>query len=203
MAAPNFPGVSALKLQLLALASLAIMAPAASASVITFRFDGTVDSNSLHTGEWAFAHAGDSFSVQYAFDTAATDSDPDPGVGNYPASISSFAVIAGSGFETGSSGGILVINSPVGDSYAASLALLNNLVGRVSLDDASGAARADDLLPHALDFADWQGRVFTIGTSDGQGDRLLGTITSFSVVPAPAAVGIAGVALIAPIRRRR
>jgi hypothetical protein len=185
------------------LALTGLVGGVACGNVVTFRFDGAVDSNTITAGEWAFAHAGDSFAVQFSFESTTPDSDPDMGVGNYGASVTSFAIFAGSGFETGAGGGIIVTNSDAGDDYRADLSLMNGLVGSIHLQDATGAVLADDHLPTGLNFDAWLGRTFTIAPSGGAGDSLTGTITSFSVVPAPGVAAMGGLALIGTLRRRR
>jgi hypothetical protein len=185
------------------LAITGLVGAAACGNVVTFRFDGTVDSNTITAGEWSFAHPGDAFAVQFSFESTTPDSDPDMGVGNYGASVTSFTIFAGSGFETGPGGGIVVANSGAGDDYRSNLSLMNSLVASVRLQDATGAALADDHLPTSLNFDAWLGRSFTITPSGGPGDSLTGTITSFSVVPAPGVAAMTGLGLIGALRRRR
>lgn len=192
-----------MRLVALALALAPLAAPVAVADVLTFRFDGVVDSNTFTSGPWTFADPGDEFIISYSFDTGASDSNPDPSLGDFSDSINSFAVIAGTAFQVGGVGSIQVVNNSAGqDAYGVTMPLTAGLAASINLTDLSQAAFASDALPLDLALDSWQGRLMRVGSAPTGGPEILGTIRSFTIIPAPAAgVTLLG-CLLAPRRRR-
>lgn len=188
---------------LLGLACSSLMTSMAAADIVTFRFDGMIDTNTISSGLWSFATPGEAFVVEYSFDLDAADSNPDPGVGAFSACIESFAVIAGTAFQTGATGGVSIADNMAGiDEYLATLPLTNGMAAWIRLTDGGETALSSDALPGSLDFDAWQDRSFRVAPASGPGGEVLGTITSITIVPAPGAAVVMAAGLIVGRRRR-
>lgn len=187
-----------------ALALATLTSSAALGDIVTFRFDGTVDTNSISQGEWRFAHPGDSFAFQYSFDAAAIDGDSGVEDGVFDNSISTYTLFAGAGFESGTGGSISVSNR-VSDLYHVQIGLAGDFVADIMLRDNGGTAIGDDAMPTTINLSDWGVRQFNISFAGGGPPVgfLDGTITSFTLVPAPATAAILGAGLLGTTRRRR
>jgi hypothetical protein len=184
-----------------ALLLAACTASPALASIVTFRFDGIVTTGAFTSGRWAGADAGDSFAVQFTFDTDSPDSDPAPTLGDYRTAISTYTIIAGTAFETGPGGTIEVRNDTL-DGYRVRLELEGDFFAEINLVSLDDGPFADDALPIDMTITDWATRQFSILPNDGPGS-VVGTITSFTLVPAPGAIALFGAAIFGASRRRR
>lgn len=195
------PGVPRMYVRALACISAVFAAIPTSAAMVTFRFDGVVNSNSITGGDWSFTKVGDSFAVEYTFDSDSPDSNPLDGLGDFNDCITDFALFAGTAFETGYGGNVYLTNAVTGDDYQISLNLMSAFFA-IHLSDATGTALSSDAQVTDLTLDPWTGRVFTISTSDNA-QAIVGTITSFTLVPAPATIGILAPAAFCLSRRRR
>lgn len=186
----------------LLLAACAISSPAFG-DIITFRFDGTITSNSFASGPWLDADTGDDFAIEFSFDTAALDSDPSDARGDYLNAISAHTVVAGTAFETSTGGNIEVINNAA-DGYHITVDLQGDFNAQIILTAIDGSPFSTDALPSDLDLNQWGASIFTLMPDAGPaGGAVTGTVTAFTVVPTPAAAVVLGAAALRGVRRRR
>ena len=198
-----------------------LSASPAWAAVITFAYEGTVDSTS---GGAAFdAFLGQTIRIEYTFDSTTADIFPaDPNAGRYPAVLSMTAT-AGPYSATAADGRITVWDNVFGmDRYRVDgLSLSGAPIGGLPLDqifidlqDNTGLAFTDDFLPLVQpDPGDFPGAtILSLEFDDGSNNGRIATAQSAIIspvadtpIPEPGTLALLGLGLagLGYVRRRR
>jgi hypothetical protein len=194
----------------------ALPVPAASADILTYRFEGSVLGSNLETGPFAGAMDGDPVILEYDVDTSALGLE-DPA---YP-SATAYPIIDGS--ISMQVDDVLVLVGAIADPLGRRLAVFDDLliagptpfdmdgyrtvidspdldgVASLVLDDEDGVAFSSEAIPTSLDLGDFE---LAVGFIDGGlGRGLKWQVESISVVPAPGAL-VLGLGLLGRRRRR-
>ena len=124
----------------------------AQADIIRFKFAGTINEVSGAAGP---VQVGDSFTIAYDFNTAASDTDPAPNVGSYDHAIIFLEGEVGSFQPIANHGDIFVLdNGFAGDSYGANVQTPVMQIS-ISLTNLGGGALSGDDMPLDLNFSQW------------------------------------------------
>ena len=192
------------------------------ANVVVFEFTGEVtlfdNSDGLWNGHpFAGAMVGDSFALQYGFESTTDDTNGNVQVGSYPALVSMRVTVGSTQFDYDSfSFNVFFVFNDVGagDLYQAEAhgtdAGNNFLNTFLQLTDTNGTTFSSDALPTSLMLSDFESRFAELSPGNnsavagGSPDFLRASINNFSIVPVPGAVVLAliGLPMAAWLRRR-
>jgi hypothetical protein len=183
------------------------------ANLVTFSFTGAV--SQVSTPLFPALNAGQTLSGSFQFNDAILDSNGSGTIGRYNNAITALTVNLGpfSGFlgtaTPGNNNFIRILNNPSADAYevrapldsTSSVGSFDPVFFRITLKDPSGTVFINDHLPTVPpSLSSFATDRFRIVFEDGSGvARVLGSLTSLTAVPLPAAVILFGAGLVALI----
>jgi hypothetical protein len=183
------------------------------AAPFTFEFSGEViamysDSGGLAPSPWNAVQIGDAWSLTYAFESTAPDTDIQPTFGIYTSALLSYTLIVGPASESASFDHYISIENHHGFRDAYDLNIFppssNPQRFQVLLIDSTNTSWGADVLPTSLNFAGFDHKeLFVTGPSATFDWWILGNVETFAVVPEPAAGLLALLPIAVPWRRPR
>lgn len=186
-----------------------LLANPAEADLVAFTFNFTGAVSHVDTGLFPTFNTSQTLTGSYTFNSLTPDSNPSSNIGRYNGTIQALTVNLGSYTATlGNSGSnfIEIRNLPSSDGYEVRAPLTGPLVNgfsplrfQIELIDPSASVFSNDLLPTTPpDLSSIATSRFRLIFEDGNGNaRVLGSLTSLTAVPLPAAVILFGAGLIA------
>jgi hypothetical protein len=191
-------------------ALLLVLSTPAAAATITVSFTATIDEVGSEVAS-AFT-LGDTITGSIQIDGATPDSNVDPTLGSFPASIDNLSFSLGSYLASAIVGQVNVTNAgfdtfvaTTSNATGASVAGLALVNATLNLVDSDGSALASDAIPQALSLSEFAFARASIFFEGGDASRRVGgNLTSLSVtVPEPGWLALLALAVCSRAARRR
>ncbi|GMU23696.1 MAG: hypothetical protein AMXMBFR13_37740 [Phycisphaerae bacterium] len=196
---------------------LLTLAGSTRAAPLAYEFTGTVHTVDDIEGILdSSVREGSEFSGRFSFDTSAADLNSSPERGEYRGPQFSFALTVGTYSGSSSGDGVIFVGNDVfgqdmltinGGSFSIADGLVISTIGAALTDNTASALMSDSIPIDSVSVAEFQSQSFfakgNSTTAPGAGSfTLVGTLSTFNVVPEPALFAIILLSL-AGIRARR
>ncbi len=182
----------------------------ASADLIQFTFQGTIDTVGPLSAPFGSIAVGDPYTLSYVFDSGTTDGDLSGTVGTYDGDIQEFSLSIGAASLAGTPlfGGAITVDDesvPGIETYDAVMLTTAFEIGVTT--GFSVGTLGSDALPTDFSLSDFSGFTFfidDINESFAEGNLTLFSSQVVSVVPLPgsALMGVVGFGIVGWLRRR-